>query len=151
MVKHVVKRDFAKKRKTGNAVLARGPGLATRKNRHVAPRSQTKRDTNFAIPGYEILSSAQLWSNMWSKGILRKNEKREMQCLQGAPGLRLGKTDTRHHAPKPSAIPTSLYPDIAMQHIIPDLQYGFKPFLRVAAHKMRNASLHSYMAVQTCR
>ena len=92
-----------------------------------APRSQTRRDTNFAIPGYSVFAIIP-----WRKGKIkvfsacghscgqsrfcavfgkRKKSRKRRRCkalrrfASSYPGY-------NHSAPKAGAVPTPLYPDI---------------------------------------
>ena len=91
-----------------------------------ATRSQTRRDTNFAIPGYSLFchdttasgknkvfsvcghSCGQshfyaVFGNRWKS--------RKCRCHKALRRFALPRPGYRHGTPKPGAIPTSLYPD----------------------------------------
>ena len=56
---------------------------------------------------------------------------RRCPCVKGFGRFGSGKSDERCHAPKPGAIPTSLYPDIHFSAMIPRRAVKIKIFLSV--------------------
>ena len=108
--------------------------------------SQTRRDTNFAIPGYSLFCHDTTASGKNKDfyvcghlcgqsrfcaafGNRRKSRKRRRhkalrRFVLPCPGY-------RHGTPKPGAIPTSLYPDIHFSAMIPRRTVKIKFFLSV--------------------
>ena len=89
--------------------------------------SQTRRDTNFAIPGYSLFchdttarekvkdfsvcgqscGQSRFYTTFGNRGKSRKR-----RCCKALRRFTLPCPGYRHGTPKPGAIPTSLYPDI---------------------------------------
>ena len=91
-----------------------------------ATRSQTRRDTNFAIPGYSLFchdTTASGKNKVFSVcghlcgqsrfyGVFNNRRKsRKHRCRKALRCFALPRPGYRHGTPKPGAIPTSLYPD----------------------------------------
>ena len=81
--------QFPARGKTPSALASQSfPGFWRSAARTPASRSQSKRATNCATPGYEIF---QLWSNMWSTPIFDQLPARwkalSAQVSQGFPGF----------------------------------------------------------------
>ena len=89
--------------------------------------SQTRRDTNFAIPGYSLFchdTTASGKNKVFSVcghlcgqsrfyGVFNNRRKsRKHRCRKALRCFALPRPGYRHGTPKPGAIPTSLYPDI---------------------------------------
>ena len=108
--------------------------------------SQTRRDTNFAIPGYSLFCHDTTASgknkvfsvcghlcgqsrfyavfNDWGKSHKCRCHKAFRRFASSYPGY-------NHGTPKPGAIPTSLYPDIHFSAMIPRRTVKIKIFLSV--------------------
>ena len=108
--------------------------------------SQTRRDTNFAIPGYSLschdttargknkvfsvcghlCGQSRFYAvfNDWGKS-------RKCRCHKAFRRFVLLYLGYRHGTPKPGAIPTSLYPDIHFSAMIPWRGVKIKIFLSV--------------------
>ena len=108
--------------------------------------SQTRRDTNFAIPGYSLFCHDTTASgknkvfsvcghscgqsrfyavfNDWGKS-------HKCRCHKAFRRFALLRPGYRHGTPKPGAIPTSLYPDIYFSAMIPRRGVKIKIFLSV--------------------
>ena len=108
--------------------------------------SQTRRDTNFAIPGYSLFchdTTANGKNKVFSVcghscgqshfcavfGNRGKSSKR--RCCKALRRFALLRLGYRHGTPKPGAIPTSLYPDIHFSAMIPRRTVKIKFFLSV--------------------
>ena len=89
--------------------------------------SQTRRDTNFAIPGYSVFAiipwrrgeikvfsvCSHLCGQSRFYAVFRNRKKsRKYRCHKALRRFALPRPGYRHGIPKPGAIPTSLYPDI---------------------------------------
>ena len=89
--------------------------------------SQTRRDTNFAIPGYSLFchdTTARGKNKVFSVcghlcgqsrfyGVFNNRRKsRKHRCRKALRCFALPRPGYGHGTPKPGAIPTSLYPDI---------------------------------------
>ena len=106
--------------------------------------SQTRRDTNFAIPGYSLFCHdttasgknkdfsvcghlcgqdhfCAVFGNLWKS--------RKCRCHKALRHFALPRPGYRHGTPKPGAIPTSLYPDIHFSAMIPRRGVKIKIFL----------------------
>ena len=96
--------------------------------------SQTRRDTNFAIPGYSLFchdTTASGKNKVFSVcghlcgqsrfyGVFNNRRKsRKHRCRKALRCFALPRPGYRHGTPKPGAIPTSLYPDIHFSAMIP--------------------------------
>ena len=114
--------------------------------------SQTRRDTNFAIPGYSLFCHDTTASdknkdfsvcghlcgqsrfyavfNDWGKFRKRRCRKALRRFASPYPGY-------RHGTPKPGAIPTSLYPDINFSVMIPRRAVKIKFFLSVVIYVVK--------------
>ena len=108
--------------------------------------SQTRRDTNFAIPGYSLFchdTTANGKNKVFSVcghscgqsrfcavfGNRGKSSKR--RCRKALRRFASPYPGYRHGTPKPGAIPTSLYPDIHFSAMIPRRTVKIKIFLSV--------------------
>ena len=94
-----------------------------------ATRSQTRRDTNFAIPGYSLFchdttangknkdfsvcghscGQSHFYAAFGNRGKFQKR-----RCHKALRRFSLSCPGYRHGTPKPGAIPTSLYPDTSL-------------------------------------
>ena len=108
--------------------------------------SQTRRDTNFAIPGYSLFchdTTASGKNKVFSVcghlcgqsrfyGVFNNRRKsRKHRCRKALRCFALPRPGYRHGTPKPGAIPTSLYPDIHFSAMIPWRAVKIKIFLSV--------------------
>ena len=91
-----------------------------------ATRSQTRRDTNFAIPGYSLFCHDTTESgknkdfsvcghscgqSRFYAAFGNRRKTRYRPCHKSLRRFTLPRPGYRHGTPKPGAIPTSLYPD----------------------------------------
>ena len=92
-----------------------------------ATRSQTRRDTNFAIPGYSLFrhdTTANGKNKVFSvcgqtcgqsrlcTAFSNRRKSRKCRCRKALQRFTLPYPGYRHGTPKPGAIPASLYPDM---------------------------------------
>ena len=92
-----------------------------------ATRSQTRRDTNFAIPGYSLFrhdTTANGKNKVFSvcgqtcgqsrlcTAFSNRRKSRKCRCRKALRRFTLPYPGYRHGTPKPGAIPASLYPDM---------------------------------------
>ena len=92
-----------------------------------ATRSQTRRDTNFAIPGYSLschdttargknkdfsVCGHSCGQSRFYAAFGNRRKSRKGRCHKALRRFALPCPGYRHGTPKPGAIPTSLYPDI---------------------------------------
>ena len=112
--------------------------------------SQTRRDTNFAIPGYSLFchdTTARGKNKDFSVcgqsrfcavfGNRRKSCKR--RCCKALRRFASPYPGYSHGTPKPGAIPTSLYPDIHFSAMIPRQAVKIKFFLSVVIYVVKAA------------
>ena len=96
--------------------------------------SQTRRDTNFAIPGYSLFchdTTASGKNKVFSVcghlcgqsrfyGVFNNRRKsRKHRCRKALRCFALPRPGYRHGTPKPRALPTALHPDIRFSAMIP--------------------------------
>ena len=96
--------------------------------------SQTRRDTNFAIPGYSLFchdTTANGKNKVFSvcghlcgqsrfyTAFGNRRKSRERRCRKALRRFTSPYPGYNHGTPKPGAIPTSLYPDIHFSAMIP--------------------------------
>ena len=104
--------------------------------------SQTRRDTNFAIPGYSLFchyTTAErkikdfpvcghlCGQTRFCAAFGNRGKSSKRRCHKALRGFALPCPGYRHGTPKPGAIPTSLYPDIRFSlsyHVSPQKATG---------------------------
>ena len=116
--------------------------------------SQTRRDTNFAIPGDSLFchdTTANGKNKVFSVcghscGQSRfyavfgnRVKSRKRRCCKALRHFALPCPGYRHGTPKPGAIPTSLYPDIHFSAMIPRRAVKIKIFLSVVIYVVKAA------------
>ena len=89
--------------------------------------SQTRRDTNFAIPGYSLfchdttangknkdfsVCGHSCGQNRFCAVFCNRGKSRKCRCHKALRRFALPRSGYRHGTPKPGAIPTSLYPEM---------------------------------------
>ena len=116
--------------------------------------SQTRRDTNFAIPGYSLFchdttangknkdfsvcghSCGQSHFYATFSNRVKSRKRRRRKALRR---FTLPRPGYSHGTPKPGAIPTSLYPDIHFSAMIPRRAMKIKIFLSVVIYVVKAA------------
>ena len=116
--------------------------------------SQTRRDTNFAIPGYSLFchdTTASGKNKDFSVcghscgqshfyAVFRNRKKsRKRRCYKALRRFALLCPGYRHGTPKSSAIPASLHPDIHFSAMIPRRAVKIKLFLSVVIYVVKAA------------
>ena len=102
--------------------------------------SQSKRATNCATPGYRIFRCGQTCGQRRFLTSYRRGRKCcQPKCPKAFQVFRGLWTEPGLHAPKPGAIPTSLYPDIHFSAIIPRRREKSKIFLSVVIYVVKAA------------
>ena len=106
--------------------------------------SQTRRDTNFAIPGYSFfchdtmargknkdfsVCGQSCGQSRFYAAFSNRGKSRKCRCHKALRHFALPRPGYRHGTPKPGAIPTSLYPDIHFSAMIPRRAVKIKFFL----------------------
>ena len=114
--------------------------------------SQTRRDTNFAIPGYSLFchdTTANGKNKVFSvcghlcgqsrfyTAFGNRGKSRKRRCYKALRRFASPYPGYRHGTPKPGAIPTSLYPDIHFSAMIPRRTVKIKFFLSVVIYVVK--------------
>ena len=116
--------------------------------------SQTRRDTNFAIPGYSLFCHDTTASgknkdfsvcghscgqSRFCAVFCNRGKSSKRRCRKALRRFASPYPGYNHGTPKPGAIPTSLYPDIHFSAMIPRRTVKIKFFLYVVKHVVKAA------------
>ena len=116
--------------------------------------SQTRRDTNFAIPGYSLfchdttargknkdfsVCGHSCGQSRFCAVFCNRGKSSKRRCRKALRRFASPYPGYNHGTPKPGAIPTSLYPDIHFSAMIPRRTVKIKFFLYVVKHVVKAA------------